>query len=86
MINVDRVIVTVVPSEQCSIDMELPAFMPISELSVKLLETISVLYPDKWDNADEIKLLFMGRPLRNNTTLASNGVWDGAYLKIERGK
>ena len=86
VINVDRIIATVVLSKQRSIDMELPAFMPISELSTKVLETICVLYPDKWDNADEIRLLFMGHPLRNDTTLASNGVWDGAYLEVERGK
>ena len=86
MINVDRIIATVVLSKQRSIDMELPAFMPISELSTKVLETICVLYPDKWDNADEIRLLFMGHRMRNDTTLASNGVWDGAYLEVERGK
>ncbi len=86
MIKVDRVIATVVLSKQCSIDMELPAFIPIGELSVKILETISVLYPDKWNNSDEIKLRFMGQPLRNDTTLASNGVWDGAYLGVVRRK
>lgn len=86
MIQVDRIIATVVLSKQRTVDMELPVFMPIGELSEKILETLSVLYPNLWSNADKIRLRFFGQGLREDTTLAENGVWDGAFLEVERGK
>ena len=86
MIQVDRIIATVALPNQRPVDMELPAFMPIGELSEKILETLSVLYPNLWSNTNKIRLRFFGQSLGEDTTLAENGIWDGAILEVERSK
>ncbi len=84
MVKVDKIIATVILSKRITMDMELPAFLPIGELSNKILETTKVVYPDQWNDVFEISLKFMGQTLAADATLAGSGVWDGAYLEIER--
>lgn len=84
MLKVEKVIVTVVASKRTSIDMELPAFMPITDLTDKMLETLKVLYPAEFESVSDIQLIKQGEPLVEQSTLASMGVWDGAVLEVVR--
>ena len=79
----DDVIVTVNISDAASsYDMEFPAFMRIDELKKKLLETLRLMDMRKFAYLREIDLIYNGRNMRGNETLASNGVWDGSTIEL----
>ena len=81
--TVDRVLVTVcLPVEGKALDMELPAFLPMSELRPKLLETLKSMEPHKYSGITEIDILLSGRRMTDESSLASCGAWDGATLEI----
>ena len=79
----EDVIVTVnIPGRSCSYDMELPAFMRVDELKKKLAETLRLMDTRKIASAGGIDLVFNGRSLNGNDTLAGSGIWDGSILEI----
>ena len=81
--TVERVIVTVrLPSRKKQLDLELPAFLPMSTLCTKLLETLKSMEPQTYIGTHAIELLFHGRTLQEDSTLASQGAWDGSILEI----
>lgn len=84
MLKVEKVIVTVVANKRISIDMELPIFLSITDLADKMLETLKILYPAEFESVSEIQLIRQGESLDGQSTLASNGVWDGAVLEVVR--
>lgn len=84
MLKVEKVIVTVVANKRISIDMELPIFLPITDLADKMLETLKILYPVEFESVSDIQLIRQGALLAEQSTLASNGVWDGAVLEVVR--
>lgn len=84
MLKVEKVIVTVVANKSISIDMELPIFLSITDLADKMLETLKILYPAEFESVSEIQLIRQGESLDGQSTLASNGVWDGAVLEVVR--
>jgi hypothetical protein len=63
-------------------DMELPAFMPASELGGKLLETLRAMNPAAYSAITRLGLRHVDKELGPADTLASLGVWDGAKLEI----
>ena len=63
-----------------SLDMELPAFLPLEELERRLLETLGEMDPVRFGGAQGVALKQEGRPLDGAVTLAQAGVWDGAVL------
>ena len=64
-------------------DMELPAFLPIAELKVSILQTLRTLYPRSYSGCKAITLRSNGMILSPTQTLASLGIWDGAILQGE---
>ena len=84
MLKVEKIIATVVLNKRHSVDMELPAFLPVSQLSDKVLETLKILAPREFGHVQEIRLAVQGRSLNPQSTLASVGVWDGAILEVIR--
>ena len=64
-------------------DMELPAFLPIAELKVSILQTLRTLYPRSYSGCKAITLRSNGMILSPTQTLASLGIWDGSILQGE---
>lgn len=79
----ENVIVTI-QLEQETIDMELPIFLPIKELTQKLEETFRVMRPS-W-GFKHIILGCNGRPLNPKMDLAHYGIWDGSILECKFAK
>lgn len=80
---IDNVILTVNAEKQAfSIDMELPANIPIKELAPKLLETLKEIEPAKFRSVEKLSLIYNGVILQENTTLESEAVWDGNILIV----
>lgn len=84
MLKVERIIITLIVGKHTSIDLELPAFLPISELADKILETLKILYSREFECVSDIFLTMQGQPLDEQKTLASLGVWDGSTLEVNR--
>lgn len=84
MLKVEKVITTLVVGRKTSIDLELPVFLPISELTDKILETLKLLYPREYEDVSDICLTMQGQPLDEESTLANIGVWDGSILEVNR--
>ena len=84
MLKVDKVIVTVILNKNSAIDMELPAFLPLSELTGKILESLKILAPSEFEGTADIDLVHNGTVLDSRGTLASIGIWDGSILQISR--
>lgn len=74
------VIVTLIIGSK-KLDMELPAFLPITDVNARILETLRALYPQAYGGCTAICLRERGTALAGNKTLASYGIWDGAVLR-----
>ena len=74
------VIVTLIIGSK-KLDMELPAFLPITDVNVRILETLRAIYPQVYGACTAIRLCERGTTLAGNKTLASYGIWDGAVLR-----
>ena len=75
----ERVIVTL-RIQHAAYDLELPAFLPVSELKRRILETLLYVDPGRYSGIRGLELYFHGKPLPGNRHLASCGVWDGSVL------
>ena len=77
----DSVLVTLrFEAQGRSLDMELPAFLPLTELERRLLETLGEMDPVRFGSAQGVALKQEGRVLVGAVTLAQAGVWDGSVL------
>ena len=77
----DSVLVTLrFEAQGRSLDMELPAFLPLTELERRLLETLGEMDPVRFGSAPGVALKQEGRVLDGAVTLAQAGVWDGSVL------
>lgn len=77
----DSVLVTLrFEAQGRSLDMELPAFLPLEELERRLLETLGEMDPVRFGGAQGIALKQEDRPLDGAVTLAQAGVWNGGVL------
>lgn len=77
----DNVLVTLrFEAQGRSLDMELPAFLPLTELERRLLETLGEMDPVRFGSAQGVALKQEGRVLDGAVTLAQAGVWDGSVL------
>ena len=63
------------------LDMELPAFLLITDVNARILETLRALYPQAYGGCTAICLRECGTTLAGNRTLASYGIWDGTILQ-----
>lgn len=80
---IDNVIVTVNAEKQAfSVDMELPAKIPVKELSPRLLETLKEIEPGKFRSLEKLLLIYNGVILPENATLESEAVWDGKIIIV----
>lgn len=77
----DSVLVTLrFEAQGRSLDMELPAFLALTELKRRLLETLGEMDPVRFGSAQGVALKQEGRVLDGAVTLAQAGVWDGSVL------
>lgn len=77
----DSVLVTLrFEAQGRSLDMELPAFLSLTELERRLLETLGEMDPVRFGSAQGVALKQEGRVLDGAVTLAQAGVWDGSVL------
>ena len=77
----DSVLVTLrFEAQGRSLDMELPAFLALTELERRLLETLGEMDPVRFGSAPGVALNQEGRVLDGAVTLAQAGVWDGSVL------
>ena len=80
---IDNVIVTVMAENQgFSVDMELPAQLPVADLAPKLLETLKEIDSNRFRSMEKLSLIFNGMILQDNATLESEAVWDGKILIV----
>ncbi len=83
--KVESVLVTVMLADTGEeLDMELPAFLPAGELSRRLLETLRGYRPGRYEGAEGLSLVWRGRRLGEDDSLASVGIWDGSRIKAEK--
>lgn len=61
-------------------DVELPCNILISDLKKQMLEI-----PELTHGCKQVRIYMGKKELRDNTSLAENGIWDGAYLTIKSG-
>lgn len=61
-------------------DMELPAFMPISELKGKVVDTLRVLVPLQTGSLEKMHWEYKGRDISEEQCLAACGIWDGSSI------
>ena len=87
MIEVENATVTVRDRfGRTELDFELPVFVPARRLRAMLLETLRALAPERWLPVTELMLLDGDRPLGDEDTLASLGLWDGSILTVQAGR
>lgn len=84
MRSCENVIVSV-QFQNKSYDMELPAFLMISELTSKIEETLRVMYSGTLPTMGKFTLSCDGHILSGNATLASCGIWDGSTITCNIG-
>ena len=83
----EEVIVTLrFPWIEQDIDMELPSFMEMKELTGKLLETLRLMMPETFVKVKSISLKGRAGILQENETLAGMGLWDGSVITVVRNK
>lgn len=75
----ENVIVTVKFGKE-TLDMELPTFLPIKELTQRLEETFRVMKPNA-QNLSYIELGCNGRIFDKEKNLAYYGIWDGSIIE-----
>lgn len=66
-----------------SLDMELPAFLPVDQLEQRFLETVREMDPLHYGTMSAVAFRRNGRQLTGEMTLAKAGVWDGAVLDAQ---
>ena len=83
----EEVIVTLrFPWIEQDIDMQLPSFMPMEELTVKLLETLRLMMPETFVKVKSISLKGVKGVLYGQDTLAGAGIWDGSIVTVEKNR
>lgn len=77
----EDVIVTVRlhPGER-SLDMELPAFLPMEQMEQRFLEVMREMDPLHYGGMSVVSFRKGDRVLAGDTTLAASGIWDGSFL------
>lgn len=80
----ENVIVTVRlhPGDR-SLDMELPSFLPVSQLGEKFLETVQEMDPLHYGTVSTVIFRRNSHELDGEMTLAQAGIWDGAVLDAD---
>ncbi len=63
-------------------DMELPAWMKIRELVVKILETLKMFDEERFFQVSEISLYYGQKKLHMDASLADYQIWDGSIIDI----
>ena len=78
---IDSVIVTLrLSNGGKTIDMELPAFLPLEELNDKIAESLRAMSPAVFGAISGLGLARDGRSLDKSLNLAQSGIWDGSIL------
>lgn len=65
-----------------TLDLELPATLPVSELKIKILEVLKNFYAELFMNWEKFFLIYENKILSDNETLISSGIYDGSYVYI----
>ena len=68
------------------LDMELPAFLSIRELTEKIDETLHNMPGQALSDEHCVGLTFQGRILDKDQTLGSCGIWDGSVIECTLGE
>lgn len=63
-------------------DMELPAKMPLKQLTGKILEALKLYQEDKFEDISALHIFYNGRALDDEGNLAAYGIWDGSILDV----
>ena len=63
-------------------DMELPAKIRISDLIAKILFTLKKYDSDTFETVSDLTLLYDGKVLNRDLTLADYQIWDGNTIEI----
>lgn len=83
----EEVIVTLkMPWLGQELDMELPCFMPMKELTGKLLETLRLMMPDTFMGVKSIGLTSTKGLLKEEESLGTAGLWDGSVITVVKNR
>ncbi len=79
----EAIIVTIVSTnDKISLDMELPASLPISKIKQQILEVLRNIYAGVFVGWNDCKLVYSNRFLDDGESLNSSGVCEGSYLYV----
>ena len=79
----DHIILTVRSQKNnFDVDMELPSKISIADLAPQLLENLKAIAPHQFMGVEEIRLRCGNYTLKQNDTLDSAYVYDGAILEV----
>ncbi len=67
-------------------DFELPTFLKIEKLELKMIESLKTLNPSLFFCVSGLTFVFNGRILDKNESLSSAGIWDGAIVTMKTEK
>ena len=70
--------------KKISIDMELPANIPIKDLAEKILEILKNIYVGLFADWTKCCLINSNMILSNNETMLSAGIYDGGYIYVSK--
>lgn len=65
-----------------TLDMELPAFLPMEDLEKHFLETLREMDPLHYGTMSSATFQSGGQQIEGTMTLARVGVWDGAIIDV----
>ena len=81
----DMILATIeCPNEKVSIDMELPANIPVGNMADKILEVLKNMYAGLFSSWTKCFLIYNNRILNNNETMLSAGIYDGGYIYVAK--
>jgi hypothetical protein len=66
-------------------DLEIPSRIPLGKLKDKLMPILKMLDGNPFQGWSGCMVIFEGRPLRDNETLAQAGAFEGSRLVVVRG-
>lgn len=81
----EAVIITIeYPAEKISVDMELPAVVPVGRMKLKILDIMKSMYPGIFSDWNDCIFINGNNFLSDRVTLNNAGIYDGSSIYISK--
>lgn len=79
----DNVIITLMFEQNYdSMDLEVPAKLPVDELEIKMLETLKAMDIEHFGRIQKVRFKYKNAILEPDKTFEEYGIWDGSYVTL----